>query len=276
MPGNPAQALVAQHPHLQPAGAPRPDDAARRQAHQSLAAQYVELLEARVFTFNFGISITTSFGTPVRTMVLQRPSVDPRPRRRHDDRSLSSLGTFIGLVSGWRRGSWLDSALPPIFVIDVRLPVLLGRAAAHLHFLRHASGGCPSEDAYNFLTDSPGLELALYRRRAAPRHPPGADDPHHPDRRLDPHHAEQRDHRAGRRLRAHGAGQRPEAVEDHVGITPARNAILPNLTGFAMSLGFVVSGAILVEYVFNYPGVGTLLLQRGKASTTRSCRRCSC
>ena len=34
----------------------------------------------------------------------------------------------------------------------------------------------------------------------------------------------------------------------------ARNAILPNLTGFAMSLGFVVGGAILVEYVFNYPG----------------------
>ena len=41
----------------------------------------------------------------------------------------------------------------------------------------------------------------------------------------------------------------------------ARNAILPNLTGFAMSLGFVVSGAILVEYVFSYPGVGYMLLQ---------------
>jgi peptide/nickel transport system permease protein len=40
-----------------------------------------------------------------------------------------------------------------------------------------------------------------------------------------------------------------------------RNALLPNLTGFAMSLGFVISGAILVEYVFNYPGVGFLLLQ---------------
>jgi peptide/nickel transport system permease protein len=39
-----------------------------------------------------------------------------------------------------------------------------------------------------------------------------------------------------------------------------RNAILPNLTGFAMSLGFVVSGAILVEFVFNYPGVGWMLL----------------
>jgi peptide/nickel transport system permease protein len=41
----------------------------------------------------------------------------------------------------------------------------------------------------------------------------------------------------------------------------ARNAMLPNLVGFAMSLGFVVSGAILVEYVFNYPGVGYMLLQ---------------
>ena len=40
-----------------------------------------------------------------------------------------------------------------------------------------------------------------------------------------------------------------------------RNAILPNLTGFAMALGFVVSGAILVEYVFNYPGLGSLLLR---------------
>jgi peptide/nickel transport system permease protein len=41
----------------------------------------------------------------------------------------------------------------------------------------------------------------------------------------------------------------------------ARNAVLPNLAGFAMSLGFVVSGAILVEYTFNYPGVGYMLLQ---------------
>jgi peptide/nickel transport system permease protein len=41
----------------------------------------------------------------------------------------------------------------------------------------------------------------------------------------------------------------------------ARNSILPNLVGFAMSLGFVVSGAILIEDVFNYPGIGNMLLQ---------------
>ena len=40
----------------------------------------------------------------------------------------------------------------------------------------------------------------------------------------------------------------------------ARNAILPNLTGFGMSLAFVLGGALLTEIVFNYPGVGSLIL----------------
>jgi len=40
----------------------------------------------------------------------------------------------------------------------------------------------------------------------------------------------------------------------------ARNAILPSLTGFAMSFGFVIGGLVLTEIVFSYPGVGFLLL----------------
>lgn len=39
----------------------------------------------------------------------------------------------------------------------------------------------------------------------------------------------------------------------------ARNAILPNITGFAMALGFVVGGSLLTEIVFSYPGMGYLL-----------------
>lgn len=39
----------------------------------------------------------------------------------------------------------------------------------------------------------------------------------------------------------------------------ARNAILPNVTGFAMSLGFIVGGSVLTEMVFGYPGMGNLL-----------------
>ncbi len=39
----------------------------------------------------------------------------------------------------------------------------------------------------------------------------------------------------------------------------ARNALLPQITGFALSLGYLVGGQILIEYVFSYPGVGYLL-----------------
>jgi peptide/nickel transport system permease protein len=39
----------------------------------------------------------------------------------------------------------------------------------------------------------------------------------------------------------------------------ARNAILPNLTGFGLALGGVVGGSVLVEQVFGYPGIGYLL-----------------
>jgi peptide/nickel transport system permease protein len=39
----------------------------------------------------------------------------------------------------------------------------------------------------------------------------------------------------------------------------ARNALLPNMTLFALALGLVVSGSVLTEYVFGYPGVGYLL-----------------
>ena len=40
----------------------------------------------------------------------------------------------------------------------------------------------------------------------------------------------------------------------------ARNAVLPSVSGFAISLGFVVSGAIALEYVFSYPGIGYQLV----------------
>lgn len=38
-----------------------------------------------------------------------------------------------------------------------------------------------------------------------------------------------------------------------------RNAILPQVTGLALSFSTLVSGSVLVELVFQYPGVGTLL-----------------
>jgi peptide/nickel transport system permease protein len=40
-----------------------------------------------------------------------------------------------------------------------------------------------------------------------------------------------------------------------------RNAILPQTTALALAIGHVASGAVLVEVVFGYPGVGNLLYQ---------------
>jgi peptide/nickel transport system permease protein len=40
----------------------------------------------------------------------------------------------------------------------------------------------------------------------------------------------------------------------------ARNAMLPQVTGLALNLGHVFSGAVIVEFIFGYPGMGQLLI----------------
>ena len=40
----------------------------------------------------------------------------------------------------------------------------------------------------------------------------------------------------------------------------ARNAMLPYVTGIFMGLGGLITGAIFVESVFGYPGMGQLLM----------------
>lgn len=41
----------------------------------------------------------------------------------------------------------------------------------------------------------------------------------------------------------------------------ARNAILPVVTAVSMALGFAVAGQVFVETVFNYPGIGQLIVK---------------
>ena len=45
-----------------------------------------------------------------------------------------------------------------------------------------------------------------------------------------------------------------------------RNAILPQITGLALSLGMIFGGALIVEIVFTYPGLGTLFYKAVIAS----------
>jgi peptide/nickel transport system permease protein len=45
-----------------------------------------------------------------------------------------------------------------------------------------------------------------------------------------------------------------------------RNALLPQVTALALSLGRIITGSVLVEMVFAYPGIGTLLFESIKLS----------
>jgi peptide/nickel transport system permease protein len=169
-----------------------------------------------------------------------------------------ALGTGVGIVAAWRRGGLFDSIAPPLLVITSAIPYFwVGMMFILIFGLKLQwlpwSGGAD-------LTASPAwtpsyigtvLEHALLPALALLITTIGtwtltmrnnmvttlAED-------------------YVRMARAKGL--RPTRIMlDYT----ARNAVLPNLTGFAMSLGFIVGGAILIEYVFNYPGVGYMLLQ---------------
>jgi peptide/nickel transport system permease protein len=57
---------------------------------------------------------------------------------------------------------------------------------------------------------------------------------------------------------AEAKGLRPGRIFLRYGM---RNALLPQLTRLALALGHIVSGAILVEVIFSYPGIGYRLYQ---------------
>jgi peptide/nickel transport system permease protein len=169
-----------------------------------------------------------------------------------------ALGTGVGIVAAWRRGGLLDSIAPPLLVITSAIPYFwVGMMFILIFGLKLQwlpwSGGAdltatPAWDpsyigtvlqhallpALALLITTIGTWTLTMRNNMITTL---AED-------------------YVRMARAKGL--RPARIMfDYA----ARNAVLPNLTGFAMSLGFIVGGAILIEYVFNYPGVGYMLLQ---------------
>ncbi|MHB1499153.1 MAG: ABC transporter permease [Acidimicrobiales bacterium] len=256
MPGNPALAMMASFRGRVTGQALKALEIAFGvKTHASLLSQYFQYF-GNVFTGHFGLSITF-FPQPVSHEVLQAL---PWTLGLVGVTTVLAfvLGTLIGLVAGWRRGGKLDSVLPPVFVVTSAFPYFwVGLVAIYVFALKlgwlPVSGGYATNDQIAFtwhfigdvvrhsilpactlLVTAIGGWILTMRNTVITVL---AED-------------------YVRMARAKGL--RPWTVMwGYAG----RNAILPNLTGFAMSLGFVVSGAILVEYVFNYPGVGWMLLQ---------------
>ena len=65
--------------------------------------------------------------------------------------------------------------------------------------------------------------------------------------------------------RTTSARPRQGAPERLVSTARLKNAALPFVTVAGLSLGFMLSGAIIIETVFSWPGLGRLLVQAASA-----------
>lgn len=167
------------------------------------------------------------------------------------------LGTALGVGAGWRRGSWIDGLLPVTTFLSSIPYFWLGLVAIALF----AGPGSffPSSGGYE-----PGLVPAF-------------------DQYFIPSAIQHSILPAATILVSSMSGwilsmrnmMVTVASEDYITVAhakglserrvalsyAARNALLPNVSGFALSLGFIVGGTLLVEIVFSYPGLGYQLFQ---------------
>ena len=168
-----------------------------------------------------------------------------------------ALGTLIGVFVAWTRGSAFDALLSSlmIFFYSVLYPWL---ALMAVYFIGFKAGWFPFGFGYDAQTTSPGLSFtfisnALYHA-------------------VLPALTIIVSTIAGWMLTMRNS-MITTLSEDYVlmarakGLSSlrvmftyaARNAILPSVTGFAIAIGTVVGGQLLVEIVFSYPGIGNAL-----------------
>lgn len=257
MPGNPALALrdkFSKGGHvLDPAELNRVLAAFGFNPHKNIGLQYLDYLKDTV-TGHWGLSIGgSSLGQPVTTIIRQAL---PWTLGLVGITTVMAfiLGTLIGIVAGWRRGGLLDGVVPPVFVVTSALPYFWVALLMILLFANGPHALLPNDNAYdNGLQPGFSLHFILNVLRHAIL--PAATIlitaiggwiltmRNNMITTLSEDYV--------RMARAKGLSNRRIMFG-----YAARNAFLPNLSGFAMSLGFVIAGTILVEYVFNYQGLG--------------------
>ncbi len=255
MPGNPAEVFLASH-YQQFQGDPnalRTVEAILGVSNDPLPLQYWHYL---VDLAHGDLGISTSF-YPARVSTVIAQSL-PWTIFLVGLASIIAFisGTGLGIVTAWRRRGLLDTVLPPLTLLASSFPYFF-LALLMLYFLGFTLNWFPTSHAYtigsvpSFTADFIGDVLYHAILPAATIV-----------------------------IVAIGGwllGMRNTMVntlaEDYInmaqarGLTErrvmlayaARNAILPQITAFAMALGFLVGGQVLVEYVFSYPGLGYTL-----------------
>jgi len=168
------------------------------------------------------------------------------------------IGMVLGTVAGWKRGTWLDSLIPATTILQAVPYFWL--ALLFIYVLSVNLGWFPISGGYDYTLVRPAFDIPFLSNALYYGFLPALTIV----------------------LSSLGGwllGMRNMMVstlsEDYIltaeakGLSPrrvmimyaARNAMLPSVSGFAISLGFVVSGSIVVETVFSYPGLGFTMLQ---------------
>ena len=245
VPGDPAELLLSQ-------GGAAPDPAVVEQLRDQLGLnrplleQYLMNLRGAV-RGDLGDSLQD--GSPVGPEILHRL---PRTLELIAAAAVLALaaGLPLGLVAALRQGGVLDRALSGVAALGLALPVfVLGTLmvllfAQTLHW--ESAGG------YVPLAQAPGRHFALLAMPAATI-AAGLFATVFRMTRASVLDIVWRDHVRT----AHAKGLRPAAVlARHV----LRNALTPVLTVVSLHLGSLLGGTVLVEYVFNYPGLSGLLV----------------
>lgn len=253
MPGNPVQQLIGKMTgNITPQQVHAIELAFGIGLNQGLWAQYVGYLH-QLFIGNLGVSITLS--SPVSTVL---KSAVPWTIGLIGVSTILSflLGTVSGALLGWFRGSQLDSVIPvatffqavPYFFLGTVMLLVFGSSLHWFPVLGAYSQSVTPGWHWNFvfslirygelpvitivLSSVAGWMLGMRNMMITMI----AED---------------------FVLMAVAKGLPRRKVVMHA----ARNAVLPSVANLSLAIGLVVSGALLVELVFNYPGVGNLLLQ---------------
>ena len=255
LPGNPVSALLTKYQgQLNSSAIASLTALFGLNKHQSVWDQYVSYW-GQLAHGNLGISFS-EFPTPVTTLI---GSYLPWTLFLVGVATVLSflIGTGLGIVAGWRRGSWTDALLPATAFLSSIPYFWLGLIA--ISVLAKPGSFFPGSFSYSQgLTPvwTPSFVGNALKHAILPAATIVISS------------------MAGWLL-----GMRNMMVtvssEDYITVAhakglserrvmfsyAARNALLPSISGFALSLGFIVSGTFLVEIVFSYQGVGMLLVQ---------------
>jgi peptide/nickel transport system permease protein len=253
MPGNAVEAILSKFPNLQPS-AYKALEAMLGVGHPgSLGHQYVAYLDD-VVHFNFGIDVSQY---PAHVSTLLGETL-PWTLTLVGTATVIAffVGTFLGIVAGWRHGGWADRALPGLMFLQAMPYFFLALILIYVLAVKlgwfpigsgYAGGLIPGWNAafigsaiYHSLL--PALTIVItsvagwmLQMRNVMITTIGED---------------------------YVLAAQAKGLPNHRVVFgyAARNALLPQLQSFGLALGFVVSGAIVMEIVFSYPGIGLLLV----------------